>query len=72
MLPPSVIIQCGLEETRFARLFPRRAAAEGLVNTTFVVIHPEVFRLSLQVQGVPEQHVIQMLAVKLRRTVVAL
>ena len=62
MLPPSVFIQSRLDGTRFARLFPRRVATEGLVNTTFVVIQPEVLQLPLQVQGVSEQDVIQMLA----------
>ena len=39
---------------RFARSFSWSVATERLVNAIFVVINPELFQLSLQVDCVPD------------------
>jgi hypothetical protein len=41
--------------------FSRSAPAERLVNAMVVVISSELFQLSLQVDGVPDQHVVKKL-----------
>ena len=61
MVPPSIVIKDSLGGRRFARSFSW-SATERLVNTTFVVINSELFQLSLQVDCVPDQHVIKKLS----------
>src|SRR5439155_13174179 len=61
MVPPSVVIKRGMGRRRFARSFSWSAATERLVNTTFVVINSELFQLSLQVDCIPDHHVIKKL-----------
>ena len=53
MLPPSVVIKDGRGGRWFARSFSGSAA------TVFVVIISELFQLSLQVDRVPDEHVIK-------------
>jgi hypothetical protein len=65
MVPPSVVIKGGICRRRFARTFSWRAGAERLVNAIFIVIISEFFQLSLQVDGVPDQHVIKKLSYEL-------
>ena|SRR5437773_2314223 len=61
MVPPSVVVQDGMGGRRIARSFSRSAAAERLVNAIFIVIISELFQLSLQVDCVPDEHVIKKL-----------
>ena len=61
MVPPCVVGKDGPNRRRFARHFSRSAAAERLVNAMLVVIIPELFQLSPQVDGVPDQHVVKKL-----------
>jgi hypothetical protein len=65
MVPPRVAVKDGVGGRRLARSFYRSMAIERLVNAMLVVISPELLRFSLQVNGVPDQHVIK----KLRRIV---
>jgi hypothetical protein len=62
MVPPSIVTKGGMGGRRFARSFSWSAAAERLVNAIFVVIISELFQLSLQVDGVPDEHVIKKLS----------
>jgi hypothetical protein len=62
MVSPSVVIQDGIAGRRFARSFSRSAAIERLVNAIFVVIDSELFQLSLQVDRVPDEHMIKELS----------
>ena len=62
MVPPSVVVKDGMGGRRLARSFSRSAAAERLVNAIFVVINSVLFQLSLQVDRVPDQHVIKKLS----------
>src|SRR2546422_5842369 len=59
MVPPSVAVKEGMGGRRFARSFSRSAATERLVNAIFVVINSELFQLALQVDCVPDHHVIK-------------
>src|SRR5438046_751991 len=61
MVPPSVVIKNCMGGRRFARSFSRSAATERLVNAIFVVINSELFQLALQVDCVPDHHVIKKL-----------
>ena len=61
MVPPRVVVKDGMGGRRLARSFFRSAATERLVNAIFVVINSELFQLALQVDGVPDQHVIKKL-----------
>src|SRR4030081_3476827 len=62
MGPPSVVVKDGMGGWRFARSLPRSAATERLVNAIFVVISSEIFQLALQVDCVPDHHVIKKLS----------
>ena len=62
MVPPSVVVKDGMDRRRFARSFSWRAAIERLVNATVVVVISEFFQLSLQVDCVPDEHVIKKLS----------
>ena len=62
MVPPSVVVKDGMGGRRLARSFSWSAATERLVNAIFVVIISELFQLSLQVDGVSDQHVIKKLS----------
>jgi hypothetical protein len=62
MVPPSVVIKDGMGGRRFARSFSWSAATERLVNAIFVIINSELFQLSLQVDCVPDEHVIKKLS----------
>ena len=62
MGPPSVVIKDGMGGRRFARSFSRCAATERLVNAVFVVVDSELFQLPLQVDRVPDHHVIKKLS----------
>jgi len=61
MVPPRVVIKSGIDGRRPARSFAGSAATERLVNAMVVVISSELFQLSLQVDGVPDQHVVKKL-----------
>src|SRR5439155_3370701 len=61
MVPPSVVIKNCMGGRRFARSFSRSAATERLVNAIFVVINSELFQLALQVDCIPDHHVIKKL-----------
>jgi hypothetical protein len=61
MAPPGVVGKDGVGGRRLARSFSRSAPAERLVNAMVVVISSELFQLSLQVDGVPDQHVVKKL-----------
>src|SRR5215813_4194901 len=61
MVPPRVLAEDGMSGRRLARPFPRSAAAERLVNAIFIVIISELFQLSLQVDCIPDQHVVKKL-----------
>ena len=61
MVPPSVVIKNGMSRRRFARSFSWSAATERLVNATFVVIDSELFQLPLQVDCVPDEHMVKKL-----------
>ena len=61
MAPPGVVGKDGAGGRRLARSFSRSAPAERLVNAMVVVISSELFQLSLQVDGVPDQHVVKKL-----------
>lgn len=62
MVSPSVMIKDGMDGRRFARSFSRCAATERLVNAIFVIVDPEFFQLSLQVDCVPDEYVIKKLS----------
>ena len=62
MVPPSIVIKDGMGGRRFAGSLSWSAATERLVNAIFVVINPEFFQLVLQVDGVPDEHVIKKLS----------
>src|SRR5207253_650606 len=62
MVPPSVVVKDCMGGRRFARSFSWRAATERLVNTIVVVIGSELFQLALEVNCVPDQHVIKKLS----------
>src|SRR5713101_5159799 len=61
MVPPSVVVKDAMGGRRLARSFFRSAATERLVNAIFVVINPEPFQLSPQVDCVPNEHVVKKL-----------
>ena len=62
MVPPRIVVKDGMGGRRLARLFSRSAAIERLVNAMLVVISPELFQLSLQVDCVPDEHVVKKLS----------
>ena len=62
MVPPRVAGKDGRGGRRLARSFSRSAAIERLVSAMVVVIRPELLQLSLQVDGVPDQYVIEKLS----------
>ena len=62
MGPPSVVIKDGMVGRRCARSFCWSATIERLVNAIFVVIDFELFQLSLQIDCVPDEHVIEKLS----------
>ena len=62
MVPPSVVGKDGMGGRRLARTFSRNTPIERLVNAIFVVIDSELFQLSLQVDRVPDEHVIKKLS----------
>ena len=61
MVSPSVVIKDGMGGRRLAGSFPWSTATERLVNAIFVVIISELFQLSLQVDCVPDQHLVKKL-----------
>src|SRR5262245_35283691 len=61
MTPPGVASEDGRGGRRSATSFSRSASVERLVNAMVVIINPERFQLSLQVDCVPNQHVIKKL-----------
>ena len=61
-MPPSVVIKEGVGGRWRAGSFYGSAATERLVNASFVVIDPELFQLALQVDCVPDHHVIKKLS----------
>src|SRR5271169_4338640 len=61
VFPPGVAVKDRRGGRRSARSFCRSMAVERLVNAMRVVIIFELFQLSLQVDGVPDQHVVQKL-----------
>src|SRR5262245_39677075 len=61
MAPPGVVGKDGVGGRRLARSFCRSAPAERLVNAMVVVIISELFQLSLQIDGVPDQHLVKKL-----------
>src|SRR5262245_10169684 len=61
MVPPRVAGKESSGGRRLARAFSRSAAVERLVNAMAVVIGSELFQLSLQIDGVPDQQVIEKL-----------
>ena len=62
MVPPSAVIKHGMGGRGFTRSFSWCAATERLVNAIFVVVNSELFQLSLQVDSVPDEHVIKKLS----------
>ena len=62
MLLPSVVIKHSAGGTGLAGCFRRGAATEGLVNAASVVINPERFEFLVQVDRVPEEYAIEILA----------
>jgi len=62
MAPPSEVFEGGMGWHRFARSFSGSAATERLVNAIFVVIDSEFFQLPLQVDCVPDWHVVKKLS----------
>ena len=50
MLLPPVMIKAGKAENGLAGAILGSSAAEGLMNATSVVIDPELFQLSLQIE----------------------
>jgi hypothetical protein len=62
MVPPSVVIKVGKGGRWLAGSFSWSAATERLVHANLVVIDSELFQLSLQVDCVPDEHVIKKLA----------
>ena len=62
MVPPGVTSKDGRGGRRLAKSFSRCTAIERLVSAVVVVISSELFQLSLQVDGVPDQHVIKKLS----------
>jgi hypothetical protein len=61
MVAPSVVIKDGTNGRRLAGSFSRSAAVERLVNPICVVVNPELFQLSFQVDCVPDEHVVKKL-----------
>jgi hypothetical protein len=61
MVPPRVAGKDGRGGRRLARSFSRSAAIERLVSAMVVVIRPELLQLSLQVDRVSDQHMVQKL-----------
>ena len=61
MVLPTVVVKDGMDGCRLARSFSRSAANERLVNAMVVVIISELFQLSSQVDGVPDEHVVKKL-----------
>jgi hypothetical protein len=61
MVPPSVVGKDGMCGWRLARSFSRSTAVERLVNAMLVVIMSELVQLSLQVDSVPDEHVVKKL-----------
>src|SRR5262245_52180938 len=61
MVPPRVVSKDRMGGWRLARSFSRGATVERLVNAMVVVIISELFQLSLQIDGVPDQHVVKKL-----------
>ena len=59
MVAPSVAGKDSMGGRRLARTLSRSAAIERLMNAMFVVIVSERFKLSLQVDCVPDQHVVK-------------
>ena len=62
MLPPYVEAQQGRGGWRHASALRRRGSVERAVGAKFVVIIPECLELARQVDRVPEQHAIEVLA----------
>jgi hypothetical protein len=56
---PAVTLQAGLSGCGFATDFCRRIASELSMKTVVVVINLERFKLSLQIDRVPEQRLIK-------------
>src|SRR5262245_34905037 len=61
MVPPSIAGKDSPGGRRLARSFSRGTTIERLVNAMVVVIISELFQLSLQIDGVPDQHVVKKL-----------
>ena len=61
MIPPSVMIKDGMDGRWLAGTFSRSTATKRLVNSMVVVIISELFQLSSQVDGVPDEHVVKKL-----------
>ena len=61
MVLPRVAGKGGRGGRRLTRSFSRSAPAERLVHTMVVVIKLELFQLSLQVDRIPDQHVVKKL-----------
>ena len=62
MIPPSVTSKDGRGGRRLPRSFSRCTAVERLVGAVVVEVSSELFQLSLQVDCVPDQHVIKKLS----------
>ena len=62
MVPPGVTSKDGRGGRRLPRSFSWYTAIERLVGAVVIVIISELFQLSLQVDCVPDQHVIKKLS----------
>ena len=59
---PAVTFQIGLSDFRFTADLCRRIASERSVKTVVVIIILERFKLSLQIDRVPEQRLVKKLS----------
>ena len=62
MPPPTVVIQRGGSGTECAGELRRRETRDGAMHTMAVVVIPERLQLSLQIDRVPEEDAVQVLA----------
>src|SRR4051794_20472264 len=61
MAPPRIVIKDCMGGRRLARSFSWSVTIERLVDAAFVVIIPELFQLSFQVDCVPDEQVVKKL-----------
>ena len=59
---PTELVGISSIDEGFPANFRRRIAVKRRVDTMTVIIIPELFKLSLQVTGIPEKYVIKKLA----------